>query len=67
MNEFKYDISEEAVAAYLEGKGGIDDITFLNSLINDEEMKGTMDIIQEIDDMDEINEFPSFEEGILKI
>ena len=63
MNNFKYDLTEEQLAAYLEGKGTIDDIAFLNCLANDMELMETIDSIQEMEDLpDEINEFSSFDE-----
>lgn len=63
MRNFKYDLSDEQVAAFLEGKGMIDDITFLNCLANDIELLKTIGSIQEMDDFpDEINELSSFDE-----
>lgn len=63
MNNFKYDLSDEQVSAFLEGKGTIDDITFLNYLANDIELLETIDSIQEMDDLpNELNELLSFDE-----
>lgn len=63
MNNFKYDLSDEQVAAFLEGKGTVDDITFLNCLANDIELLETIDSIQEMDDLpNELNELSSFDE-----
>ena len=65
MSNFKNNISEEKIAAYLEGKQSLDDLTVLNAMANDIDLFEVMDIIQECDDMvDDVNELPYFEEQI---
>ena len=65
MSNFKNNITEEQVAAYLEGKGTLDDITFLNCMACDVDLLDTMDTICEMDDIEEINELSSFGESII--
>lgn len=65
MSDFKNNISEEQIAAYLEGKNTMDDLSLLNAMANDIDLMETIDIVQECDDMiDEINELSGFEEKI---
>ena len=65
MNDFMNNISEEQIAAYLEGKNTMDDLSLLNAMVNDIDLIEVIDIVQECDDMiDEINELSGFEEKI---
>jgi len=65
MSDFKNNISEEQIAAYLEGKNTMDDLSLLNAMANDIDLIEVIDIVQECDDMiDEINELSGFEEKI---
>lgn len=65
MSNFKNNISEEQIAAYLEGKNTMDDLSLLNAMANDIDLIEVIDIVQECDDMiDEINELSGFEEKI---
>ena len=54
MDGFKK-YTEEQIAAYLEGKGGIDDIDFVNALIQDDELSEVIDIIEQIDIIDQVD------------
>lgn len=65
MSNFKNNITEEQVAAYLEGKGTLDDITFLNCMACDADLLNTIDTLCEMDDIEEINELSAFDEGVL--
>ncbi len=65
MNEFKNNISEEQIAAYLEGKNTMDDLSLLNAMANDIDLIEVIDIVQECDDtIDDIDELSGFEEKI---
>ena len=65
MSDFKNNISEEQIAAYLEGKNAMDDLSLLNAMANDIDLIEVIDIVQECDDtIDEINELSGFEEKI---
>lgn len=66
MKDFTCDISEEQLAAYLEGKDSFEDIDFLNYVVNDIGFAETIDTILEIDDtIDEITECLDYNENIV--
>lgn len=65
MSDFKNNISEEQIAAYLEGKNTMDDLSLLNAMANDIDLIEVIDIVQECDDtIDDIDELSGFEEKI---
>lgn len=62
MDNFKR-LSEEQVAAFLDGKSDINELDMLNILVNDSDLMDTLDIISEIDDsVDDIKEMDDFSE-----
>ena len=62
MDNFKR-LTEEQVAAFLDGKSDINELDMLNILVNDADLLDTLDIITEIDDsVDNINEVDDFSE-----
>lgn len=62
MDNFKR-LTEEQVAAFLDGKSDIKELDMLNILVNDADLLDTLDIITEIDDsVDNINEVDDFNE-----
>ena len=62
MDNFKH-LTEEQVAAYLDGKSNLNEVDMLNILVDDADLLETLDIISEIDDMvDNINEIDDFSE-----
>jgi len=62
MDNFKR-LTEEQVAAFLDGKSDINELDMLNILVNDADLLDTLDIITEIvDSVDNINEVDDFSE-----
>ena len=55
MEDFKH-LTNEQVAAYLEGKGNISDLEFLNEMIADPVLDAVLDIVNDISDIDELDE-----------
>lgn len=48
--------SEEQIAAYLDGKGGINDMDFLNAVVQDDALFEELETIEQIDDLDSIED-----------
>lgn len=62
MDNFKY-LTEEQIAAFLDGKSDIKELDMLNMIVNDSDLLDTLDVISEIDDsVDNINEVNDFGE-----
>lgn len=55
MDGFK-EYSEEQIASYLEGTGEIDDMGFLNALIQDKELSDVIDIMDQMDMLDGLDD-----------
>ena len=59
MSEFKH-LTAEQVAAYLEGKGNISDLDFLNEMLQDHALDAVVDIYNDLndasDDIDEMHD-----------
>lgn len=51
MDGFKK-YTEEQIASYLEGKGAIDDMEFLNALVQDNELYDVVDTLEQMDLLD---------------
>ena len=47
--------SEEEIACYLDGKGCISDLDFLNAIISDSALNEVVEIVDEIDSVDTID------------
>lgn len=54
MDGFKK-YSEEQIASYLEGTGEIDDMEFLNALIQDKELSDVTDALEQMDMLDSLD------------
>lgn len=56
MADFKH-LTAEQVAAYLEGKGNISDLDFLNEMVQDSALDAVVDIYNDLnDELDDIDE-----------
>lgn len=64
MGDFKY-ITEEQLAAYLEGKSKISDMDMLNYMVQDVDMVNTMDQLDTINLLDHVDEPDSIELSIV--
>lgn len=63
MEDFKH-LTDEQVAAYLEGKGNISDLEFLNEMIADPVLDAVLDIVNDISDIDEFDELHDLSDDI---
>lgn len=61
MDEFKH-LTEEQVAAYLEGKGNISDLDFLNEMIQDPTLAAVVDIYNDLVDLEDMNELEDIDD-----
>lgn len=62
MADFKH-LTAEQVAAYLEGKGNVSDLDFLNELRQDPTLDAVVDIFNDLyDDLDDIDEIHDIED-----
>ena len=61
MDDFKH-LTDEQVAAYLEGKGGISDIDFLNEMIQDPVLDAVVDIYNDLVDLEDMREMEDLDD-----
>lgn len=61
MDEFKH-LTEEQVAAYLEGKGNISDLDFLNEMVQDPVLDAVVDIYNDLVDLDDMKEMDDLDD-----
>lgn len=54
--------TDEQVAAYLEGKGNISDLEFLNEMSADPLLDAVVDIVDSINDLEDISEISDTDE-----
>lgn len=61
MDDFKH-LTDEQVAAYLEGKGGISDLDFLNEMIQDPVLDAVVDIYNDLADLEDLREMEEMDD-----
>lgn len=63
MEDFKH-LSDEQVAAFLEGKENISETAFLNEMIQDPVLDAVVDIFDNLSEIEELDELEEIQEDI---